>query len=86
MAIMDWFERDKEDFFRTVRLDVGQYPDLPPFVFPSDVNPANMYTVTLFPDFTLAGLDPFVAGLINGKGRHYSVPYNRSSLYNNLRS
>ena len=80
MTIMDWYERDKEVFFRTLRFAVAQYPSLPPYVFPSDVNAADRYRSTRFPDFTQAGLDPFVAGLINGKGRHYSVPYNRSSV------
>ena len=80
VLIMDWYQRDKEEFFRSLRFSVGQYPDLPTYAVASDLNPSNRYRSTAFPDFTQAGLDPFVSGLINGKGRHYSVPYNRSSL------
>ena len=80
IVITDWFQRDKEVFFRTMRFAVGQFPDLQPYVFPSDLNPANPYFDTNGPDFTQVGTDPFWSGLINGKGRHHSVPYNRSSL------
>ena len=80
VIVTDWFQRDTDVFFRKLRFGVWQYPDLPPYVFPSDLNPSDGYSLTLLPDFTQAGVNPFVAGLINGKGRHYSVPYNRSSL------
>ena len=80
MTVMDWYERDEEVFFRTARFGLREFPDLPPNVFPSDLNDATGYLSTLGPDFTAVGTNPFRSALFNGKGRHHSVPYNRSSL------
>ena len=75
VTVIDWFEREVEVIFRTLRFGVGQFPDLP-----SDLNPIARYRTTKGPDFTTFGLIPFWSALINGKGRHYSVPYECSSL------
>ena len=77
MTIMDWYERYEEVFFRTARFGLREFPDLPPNVFPSELNEAVGYLSTLGPDFTAV---PFRSALFNGKGRHHNVPYNRSSL------
>ena len=80
VTVMDWYDRDPEDMFRTLRFRVGQYPDLALNVLPSDLNPAKVFIDTRGPDNTQVGILPFWSALINGKGRHHSVPYERSSL------
>ena len=80
VTVMDWFDQDAEVHFRNLRFGLGRYPELPPNVLPSDLNQANAYRDTIGPDFTQVGIIPFWSGLINGKGRHHSVPFNRSSL------
>ena len=80
VSLMDWYERDGEASFKTLRFSLGQFPDLPPNVFPSDLHPAKSYRATFGPDFSEVGTDPFWSALINGKGKHYTVPYERSSL------
>ena len=80
VTVMDWFERDPEEQFRILRFNVGRFPDLPRNVLPSDLNPARPFFNVRGPDNTLVGVFRFWSGLINGKGRHHSVPYERSSL------
>ena len=80
VSLMDWYERDSEVFFHTLRFSLGQFPDLPINVLPSDLNGAQSYRSTVAPDLSEIGTDPFWSVLINGKGRHHTVPYERSSL------
>ena len=80
VTVMDWYDRDPEVLFRTLRFGGGRYPDLPINVLPSDLNPARIHFNVRGPDNTLAGVFQFWSALINGKGRHHTVPYERSSL------
>ena len=80
ISLMDWFERDGEIFFQNLQGNLGQYPDLRPNVLPSDLNPAQSYNPTKGPDDSRIGINPFWSILFNGKGRHETVPYERSSL------
>ena len=78
MTLMDWTQEDFDEFILKFLFSVGVYLDLPPFTVPSP--PAARRRSTDGPDFAEIGNIPFGSGLINGKGRHSSVPYERSSL------
>ena len=80
LTLIDWFRDDFEAFFRRERFRIGSYPDLRPYTIPSDTHPSEPYRETVSPDFGVIGNNMFWSGLIQGKGRHSSMPYNRSSL------
>lgn len=78
LTIMDWYQEDFESLFLRERFAVGSYPDLPYFTAPSP--PTKIYHETVGPDHAEIGNLPFWCGLMHGKGRHSSVPYERSNL------
>ena len=80
LTLIDWFRDDFNVFFRHERFAIGLYPDLPPYTVPSDEHPAQPFRETASADFGIIGNLQFWSGLIQGKGRHSSVPYERSSL------
>lgn len=80
ITLTDFYRTQHEDFFRTLEFDIGQFPDLHPDEVPSDLNNAVRYFPTFGPDNSEIGINKFWSALINGKGRHSEVPYNRSRL------
>lgn len=78
--LMDWYQIDVDNFIRTENFGIGAFPNLPPYTIPSDTHPSDVYLETLGSDFAQIGNRAFWAGLMNGKGRYSSVPYNQSSL------
>ena len=80
LTIMDWFQEDPEQFCRRVKYGLGVFSDIPLFSLPSDENLPTPPVITTGPDFIHIGINLFWSALIHGKGRHPSVPYERSSL------
>ena len=83
ITLMDWFREDFEAFFRSEVFVLGSYPTLPPFSVPKpsdDDDVADIFRSTVGPDRAEIGNIPYWSGLINGKGRHSSVPYAQSRL------
>ena len=78
VTVMDWFLESFEDFFRSQRFGIGAYPHLQIYELPP--GPTPLYYHSVSPDITEIGNFPFWSALIHGRGRHRSVPYERSSL------
>ena len=78
VTVMDWFLESFEDFFRSQRFGIGAYPHLQIYELPPGPTPIYYHSVS--PDITEIGNFPFWSALIHGRGRHCSVPYERSSL------
>jgi FtsP/CotA-like multicopper oxidase with cupredoxin domain len=78
LTVMDWYQDDYEAYFRRLRADLGVFPNLPPFTVPTGLG--GHFHLTLSPDFTNIGVNPFWSALVHGKGRHPTVSYKRSSL------
>ena len=78
LTVMDWYRDDFDFFFRRERFATGNNPDLPYFTVPTP--PDKQYSNSVGPDQGEIGNNPFWSGLIHGKGRHSSVPYEQSSL------
>ena len=77
ITLLDWHSESSLELFdqlTTVNLFEG--------IRPGELPTSNMdeYHTTLGPDGQEAGILPFESGLINGRGRHADVPYNKTLL------
>ena len=75
VSLIDW---EDEPAFERMNSGLGFFEDLAPGQVPDDSH--QPYDLTFSPDFAGIGPVPFFSGLINGKGRHSSVPYNKTRL------
>ena len=78
VTLIDLFQTNFDDFVSEEMSAIHLHPDLPPYTIPSDVNPSKPYRETPSPDFTTIGNLQFWSGLITRKGKHSSIPYERS--------
>ena len=80
LTVMDWFRRDGEEFYARITNGLGVYPHIPPKSNPYNKSQAVSPDITKAPNFINIGINRFWSLLIHGKGRHSSVPYERSRL------
>ena len=75
IVLQDWWPQPFFDLFTVMHSAEEIY-------YPSAVGelPTEIYTISTLPDGSGHGTLPFFSGLINGKGRHSDVPYQRSKL------
>ena len=76
--LLDWWPRPFIDVFTLQHSTQEVY--YPSSVGDLPVLGLDQYTASMLPDGTDHGIIPYYSGLINGKGRHRDVPYNKSRL------
>ena len=77
LSFLDWQQESSLDLFTQISAGLGFHPDNPIGEVPTD---SNFYNSTLTYDGTRVGPVPYYSGLINGKGRHKDVDYNKTRL------
>ena len=75
-SLLDWQQQPSEDLFTQLEGSLGFFPGLPIGQIPLNGGPWRTYSA----DGAEVGPTPYWSGLINGRGRHASVPYNQSRL------
>ena len=75
ILLQDW---EHEPAFDRLNAGLGFFPDAGTGEVPDDSN--ERYSSTRSIEYGEVGPVPFFSGLINGKGRHSSVPYNKTRL------
>ena len=79
LTLLDWQHEASLDLFTQLNDGLGFYPGVPiGEVPPSDKN--RKYGVTFSMEGGAVGPVPYFSGLINGKGRHSDVPYDKTRL------
>ena len=78
LTLLDWQHEASLDLFTQVQGSVGFYPDKPLGEVPTPAN-AQYETTRSFEEGRV-GPVPYFSGIINGKGRHANVPYNKTRL------
>ena len=89
LNLHEWDRQSNLDRYTLVKGGLSFFPDKPLGEIPLPMEeqlamgvaePYEAYEETFGPDGLSVGDIPFVSGLINGKGRHKDVPYNRVRL------
>ena len=78
LTLLDWQHEASLDLFTQVNADLGFYPDKPLGEVPTPND--TPYQGTRSFDNGGAGPVPYFSGIVNGKGRHVDVPYNKTRL------
>ena len=78
LTLLDWQEEASLDLFTQSQAGLGFYPDKPYGEVPTPSD--QRYASTRSFDNGGAGPIPYFSGIINGKGRHVDVPYNKTRL------
>ena len=78
LTLLDWQEEASLDLFTQSQAGLGFYPDKPYGDVPTPSD--QRYASTRSFDNGGAGPIPYFSGIINGKGRHVDVPYNKTRL------
>ena len=78
LTLLDWQVEASLDLFTQSQADLGFYPDKPHGEVPTPSD--QKYNGTRSFDNGGAGPIPYFSGIINGKGRHDDVPYNKTRL------
>lgn len=78
LTLLDWQHEASLDLFTQVHADLGFYPDKPLGEVPTPND--TPYQGTRSFDNGGAGPVPYFSGIVNGKGRHVDVPYNKTRL------
>ena len=78
LTLLDWQEEASLDLFTQSQAGLGFYPDKPYGEVPTPSD--QRYASTPSFDYGGAGPIPYFSGIINGKGRHVDVPYNKTRL------
>ena len=78
ISLLDWQEEPGLDLLSKVQGGVGFYPDTLPGEVPTPDD--EKYVSTVSADGAGVGPIPYFSGLINGKGRHVDIPYNKTRL------
>lgn len=80
ITLLDWQRQESLDLFAKVHSKIRYFPgsDGPVDIVPT--SPGDFYTPTTAPDGSRIGAIKYWSGLINGRGRHSSVPFNQSIL------
>ena len=77
LSLLDWQLEPSDVLFTRLRSKIGFFPPSIPY---GAVPTGGPYWVKFGADNTLVGTIPYWSGIINGLGRHPSVPYNSSRL------
>ena len=78
LTLLDWQGEASLDLFTQSQAGLGFYPDKPYGEVPTPSD--QRYASTRSFDNGGAGPIPYFSGIINGKGRHVDVPYNKTRL------
>ena len=78
LTLLDWQGEASLDLFTQSQAGLGFYPDQPYGEVPTPSD--QRYASTRSFDNGGAGPIPYFSGIINGKGRHVDVPYNKTRL------
>lgn len=79
LSLLDWQQESSLHLFSELIDGIGFYPGVPSGqVPPNDIY--SLYNLTFGVEMAVIGPTPFFSGLINGKGRHSSVPYSQTRL------
>ena len=78
LSLIDWQREASIDLVTVINAKLGVYPDLPIGQIPTDKDTPASPTVSY--DGARASATPYFSGLINGKGRHRDVSYNKTRL------
>ena len=78
LTLLDWQGGASLDLFTQSQAGLGFYPDKPYGEVPTPSD--QRYASTRSFDNGGAGPIPYFSGIINGKGRHVDVPYNKTRL------
>ena len=78
LTLLDWQHESSLDLFTQINSGLGFYPDK--IIGEVPTHEDRRYTATTSYDRGDVGPVPYFSGLINGKGRHSSVPYAKTRL------
>ena len=78
LTLLDWQQETSLDLFTQIQASLGFYPDKPIGEVPTHDD--KKYNFTSSFEGGGVGPVPFFSGIINGKGRHADVPYNKTRL------
>ena len=78
LTFLDWQHEASLDLFTQIHAGLGFYPDKTLGEVPTAED--NLYATTFSYEKAGVGTIPYFSGLINGKGRHVDVPYNKTRL------
>ena len=80
LSFLDWQRQESLDLFAKVHSKIRYFPPPDSPVDEVPTNNTNFYTPTQAADGSGIGVVKYWSGLINGRGRHSSVPLNQSIL------
>ena len=78
LTLLDWQHEASLDLFTQIHASLGFYPDKPLGKVPTPAD--ERYNPTRSFEEGGVGPVPYFSGIINGKGRHADVPYNKTRL------
>ena len=79
LSLLDWQQESALDLFSQLNDGLGFYPGVPIGQVPPS-NRSSQYFLTFGVEMAAIGPTPYFSGLINGKGRHSSIPYSQTRL------